>query len=124
MLTTATLALLGYAFYIVGWGALDLVWWSTLEVWANLTTMAAAALLVPAAVLVRARIPGGLPLAFAALVGLQAISLHNSMHVHGEIWVLGESLRGAFGLVVMALAVTGQRREAARGTAAATPDNE
>ena len=108
-----TLALVGYASYAVGWSLLDIILWSTLEVWANLATMVAAALLVPAAVLVRARIPGGLPLAFAALVGVQAISLHNSMHIHGEIWVLGESLRGAFGAGMMALAVIGQQREAA-----------
>jgi len=109
----ATLAIISYALYAIGWSLLDLVVWSRLEVWANLTTMAAAALLAPAAVLVRARIPGGLPLAFAALVGVQAISLHNSMHIHGDIWVLGESLRGAFGAAVMALAWAGQRREAA-----------
>ena len=118
MLTIATLTLVGYALYVIGWNGLDLFLWSTLEVWANLATIAAAALLLPAAVLVRARIPGGLPLAFAALVGVQAISLHNSMHIHGEIWVLGESLRGAFGLLVMALAGHGQRREAMEERAA------
>jgi hypothetical protein len=114
VLTTATLALVAYALYALGWGVLDLLWWSTLEVWADLTTMAIGALLVPAAVLVRARIPGGLPLAFAALVGLEAISLHNSMHRHGEIWVAAEALRGVFGLGLMALAWWGQKEEATR----------
>ena len=87
--------------------------WSRLEVWADLATAAIALLLVPAAVLVRARVPGGLPLAFAGLLGLQAINLHNSMHLHGEIQVWGESARAVFGAWLMMLAMAGQQREAA-----------
>ncbi|MCX6538936.1 MAG: hypothetical protein NT151_08390 [Acidobacteria bacterium] len=128
MLTAATLALLGYALYTVGWSVIDLVVWSRLERWADVATSAIALLLFPAAVLIRARIPGGLPLGFAALLGLQAISLHNSMHLYGEIRVLAESARAAFWSGVMVLALAGQRKEAAarkselQSTADDTPD--
>ena len=113
MLTVATLGLLGYALYALGWSVIDMLAWSRLEVWADLATAAIALLLVPAAVLVRARVPGGLPLAFAGLLGLQAINLHNSMHLHGEIQVWGESARAVFGAWLMMLAMAGQQKEAA-----------
>ena len=131
MLTVATLGLLGYGLYALGWSILDMIAWSRLEVWADLATAAIALLLVPAAVLVRARVPGGLPLAFAGLLGLQAINLHNSMHLHGEIQVWGESARAVFGAWLMMLSIAGQQKEAmaqrqaAREAAAAgTHDND
>ena len=97
---------------------IDLFVWSGLEVWADLTTGAIALLLIPAAVLVRARVPGGVPLAFAGLLGLQAINLHNSMHLHGAIQVWIETGRGVFGAWLMMLAVAGQQQEAAAQRAA------
>ena len=129
MLTAATLALVGYALYTVGWSILDLIFWSRLEVWADLGTSAIALLLLPAAVLIRASIPGGLPLGFAALLGLQAISLHNSMHLHGEIQVWIEGARAVFAAWLMMLAMAGQQKEAAarkaelESTADETPDD-
>lgn len=111
MLTAATLSLLGYAVYTVAWAALDILFWSRLELWANLATAAMALLLLPAAVLVRARVPGGLPLACAGLLGLQAINLHNSMHVHGDIQAVTEAARGVFGVAIVVLAWWGGRRE-------------
>jgi hypothetical protein len=113
VLTAATLALLGYALSTVGWSMLDLFWWSRLEVWADLVTAVFGLLLVPAAVLIRTSIPGGLPLACAALLGLQGINLHNSMHVHGDIQVWTEGGRAVFAAWLMMLAMIGQRREAA-----------
>lgn len=114
MLTAATLALVAYSLYTIGWSLLDLVFWSRLEVWADLSTSAIALLLLPAAVLTRAGIPGGLPLTFAALLGLQAISLHNSLHLYGQIQVWFEGGRAVLGAWIMMLAMAGQQREAAR----------
>ncbi len=113
MLTAATLACVAYAFYTIGWSIIDVLVWSRLEVWADLGTSAIALLLLPAAVLIRAGIPGGLPLGFAALLGLQAISLHNSMHLYGEVQVWTESARAVFGAWLMMFAIAGQQREAA-----------
>ena len=113
MLTAATLAFVAYALYTIGWSVVDLLFWSRLEVWADLGTSAIALVLLPAAVLIRAGVPGGLPLAFAGLLGLQAISLHNSMHLYGEIQVWFEGGRAVFGAWLMMLAIAGQQREAA-----------
>ena len=113
MLTTATLALVFYSLYMIGWSVIDLAFWSRLEVWADLGTSVIALLLLPAAVLIRAGIPGGLPLGFAALLGLQTISLHNSMHLYGTIQVWFEGGRAVFGAWLMMFAMAGQQREAA-----------
>jgi len=106
--------MLGYGIYAAGWSLVDLLIRARLEAWADMTTAATALLLVPAAVLIRAGIPGGLPLGLAALLGLQAISLHNSMHLYGEIQVWTEAGRAAFGAVVMLVAAAGQRDERRR----------
>jgi hypothetical protein len=111
MLTAATLGMLAYALAVMVWSLLDLVWWSRLEVWADVATGLVAALLLPASVFVRARIPGGLPLAIAGLLGLQAVNLHNSMHLHGSIQVVIEGARGVFSLALVLLAWLGARRE-------------
>ncbi len=120
VLSAATVALLGYSLSILTWSTLDLASWSQLEVWADLSTGALALVLVPAAVLVRVRIPGGIPLACAGLAGLQAINLHNSMHMHGEIAYVAEGARAVFGGVVLWLAWAGGRAEAKREEGAAS----
>lgn len=114
MLTAATLGLAGYGLYAIGSALFDIVFASRLELWANLIVGGLGVALLFSAVLVRVRLPGGLFFALGSLLGLQAISLHNSAHLHGSIQAVAEGVRAVFGGVLMALAWFGGRAEAAR----------
>lgn len=109
MLTAATLAMAGYGGYSVVWGLVDLVFRSRLEALADLGLVAFGLLLLLAAAFVRVLIPGGLALAIGALLGLQALSIHNDLHVAGSLALMPQIVRGTVAVAMIALAMAGAR---------------
>ncbi len=113
MLTAATLGLAGYGLYAIGDALADLVFRARLELWANLGGALLGMALLFAAVLVRTGIPGGLSFALGGLLGLQALNLHNSMHLHGSVQVVEEVARAIFGGLLMLLGWLGGKQQPA-----------
>jgi hypothetical protein len=81
VLTIASLGLFGYGVYSVGWAAADLIRGARLELWADLGLIVFGTLLALAAAFVRVRLPGGLAFAIGALLGLQALAVHDAAHL-------------------------------------------
>ncbi len=104
MLTAATLGMAAYGVYSIIVAAIDLVFWSRMEVVADVGLAAFGLLLVLAAAFVRVQIPGGLMLAVGALLGLQALSIHADVHVAGVLTLTPQLLRGGFAALLVALA--------------------
>ena len=100
MLNLATFAMSLYAVYSMGWAANDLFHRAQLEVWAEVGLIAFGALLAFAAVIVRARIPGGVAFTAAALLGLQALDVHNAAHLDTSLGA--QVARAAAGVVIVA----------------------
>src|SRR5258708_39740622 len=92
-----------YGTYSIGWAALDLIRGGRLEVWAELGLIAFGTLLALAAAFVRVRLPGGLAFAIGAMLGLQALAVHDAVHLGGG--VPAQVVRGsiAVGLIARAL---------------------
>ncbi len=111
MLTAATLGLAGYGLYALAGALADLIFLTRLELWANLGGAVLGVALLFSAVLVRAGVPGGLLFALGGLLGLQALNLHNSMHLYGSIQVIDEGARAVFGAVLMLLGWLGGKFE-------------
>jgi hypothetical protein len=107
MLSSATLGLAGYGLYAAGSGLAGLLGASRLEVWADLLLIVLGVVLVVAAAFVRVQIPGGLPLALGALLGLQALALHNAAHLYGRIAPAPQIARGVLAAVLLALGYAG-----------------
>jgi hypothetical protein len=105
MLTAAALGMCGYGIYSIGWAAADLVRGARLELWAELGLMLFGALLVLAAAFVRVRLPGGLAFAVGAMLGLQALAVHDAVHL--GTGVTPQIVRGAIAIVLIAMAVPG-----------------
>ena len=120
MLTAATLGMLAYGLYSAGLGLAGLLGFVALEVWANLGLIVSGLLLALAAAFVRVRLPGGLALALSAILGLQALALHNDLHFYGATTVPPQALRGASAALLLVLAYAGGRRpDAGDGDASA-----
>lgn len=102
MLTASTLGMCVYGVYSVGWAVLDLIRGARLELWAELGLIVFGTLLVLAAAFVRVRLPGGLAFAVGALLGLQALAVHDAVHLATAATT--EIVRAvvALGLVLMA----------------------
>ena len=81
MLTAAALGMFAYGTYSAGWAAIDLVRGARLELWAELGLMVFGVLLSLAAAFVRVRLPGGLAFAAGAMLGLQALAVHDAVHL-------------------------------------------
>lgn len=81
MLTAATLGLCAYGTYSVVWAVVDLAHGAQLELWAELGLIGFGLLLVLSAAFVRVRLPGGLAFAIGALLGLQALAVHDAVHL-------------------------------------------
>ncbi len=107
MLRAAALGMFLYGLHDVVAGSADLIGAGTLEWWADVWRMLAGAMLMLAAALVRVSMPGGLALAVAALLGLQAISLHNDAHFYGRLLLLPQAMRALFSVILVALAYFG-----------------
>jgi hypothetical protein len=114
MLTAATLGLALYGVYSAGLGAVDLFRSPGLDWWADLALIGLGLLLLLSSAFVRVRMPGGLALALSAMLGLQAISLHNDFHFYGDILVTPQVIRGVVAAGLAALAFYGARDERRR----------
>jgi hypothetical protein len=109
MLTAAAIAMVGYGLYSVGIGLGGFIGLVALEAWASLGLVLLGLLLALAATFVRVRLPGGIALALSAMLGLQALSLHNDLHLHGGTVPLLQLTRGAFAALLVGLALAGSR---------------
>ena len=107
LLTLASLGMFSYGLYSIGWAAADLIRGARLELWAELGLVAFGALLALAAAFVRVRLPGGLAFAIGAMLGLQALAVHNAVHLGGG--VPDQIVRGSIALVLVALALSDAR---------------
>jgi hypothetical protein len=112
MLSAAALGMFSYGVYSVVWAAVDLVRGSHLELWAELGLIAFGALLALAAAFVRVRLPGGLAFAIGAMLGLQALAVHDAVHLGGG--VAPQIVRGAIALVLVALVAVDNVQRRAR----------
>ena len=118
MLTLASLGMLLYGVYSAGWAVVDLVRGARLELWAELGLMAFGALLILAAAFVRVRLPGGLQFAIGAMLGLQALAVHDAVHLGGG--VAPQIVRASVAVVLVAMALSDARP--ARGRPGRDPD--
>jgi hypothetical protein len=112
VLTIASLGMLSYGIYSVGWAVADLVRGADLELWAELGLMAFGVLLALAAAFVRVRLPGGLAFAIGAMLGLQALAVHDAVHLGGG--VAPQVVRASIAIVLVALALSDARPSPAR----------
>jgi hypothetical protein len=96
-----------YGIYSVAWAAADVVRGARLELWAELGLMAFGALLALAAAFVRVRLPGGLAFAIGAMLGLQALAVHDAVHLGGGVGA--QVVRGSIAVVLVALALSDAR---------------
>ena len=104
MLTMASIGMFLYGIYSIGWAVADLVRGARLELWAELGLVAFGALLALAAAFVRVRLPGGLAFAIGAMLGLQALAVHDAVHLGGS--VQAQIVRGSIAAVLIALALS------------------
>ncbi len=104
VLTIASLGMFSYGIYSIGWAVADLLRGARLELWAELGLVAFGALLALAAAFVRVRLPGGLAFAIGAMLGLQALAVHDAVHLGGS--VQSQIVRGSIAAVLIALAVS------------------
>jgi hypothetical protein len=81
MLIFATLATSLCGLYSVAWAVIDVWHGARLEIWAELALMFFGALLTFSSALLRARVPGGLAFSLGAWLGLQALAVHNAVHL-------------------------------------------
>jgi len=102
MLTVATLGMFGYGTYSLVWAVVDLFRGPQLELWAELGLMVFGLLLVVSAAFVRVALPGGLAAAIGAMLGLQALAVHDAVHLGGG--VAPQVARAVFAAVLVALA--------------------
>ncbi|HEY7791333.1 MAG TPA: hypothetical protein VIC33_12510 [Vicinamibacterales bacterium] len=110
MLTLATLGMAGYGTYSVVWAAADMLRGSRLEIWAELALIVLGLLLLLSAAFVRVTLPGGLAFALGALLGLQALSIHNAAHLSGRVTLAPQLARGCFAALLLVMAWAGARR--------------
>jgi len=81
MLTAAALGMFSYGMYSIGWAVVDLARGARLELWAELGLIFFGALLALAVAFVRVRLPGGVAFAIGAMLGLQALAVHDAVHL-------------------------------------------
>lgn len=108
MLSLATLGMFGYGTYSLVWAVVDLVRGPQLELWAELGLIVFGLLLVLSAALVRVRIPGGLAAAIGAMLGLQALAVHDAVHLGGGIEA--QIARATFAVALVAIAWFGAEK--------------
>jgi hypothetical protein len=105
MLTAATLGMLAYGTYAIVWAIVDLARGARLELWAELGMVAFGLLLALSAAFVRSRLPGGLAFAIGALLGLQALAVHEAAHL--STGLMPQLARAAMAAILVALAWAG-----------------
>jgi hypothetical protein len=107
VLTIASLGMCVYGLFEAGWAAADLVRGARLEVWAELGLIAFGVLLVLAAAFVRVRLPGGVAFAIGAMFGLQALAVHDAVHLGGGI--APQVARASLAVTLVAIALSAAR---------------
>jgi len=110
MLTAASIGMFAYGIYSAGWAAVDLMRGARLELWAELGLMLFGVLLSLAAAFVRVRLPGGLAFAVGAMLGLQALAVHDAVHLGTGVGP--QLVAGIFSLVVVGLGYAGSLTDA------------
>ncbi len=105
VLRFASLGMFAYGVYSVGWAAADLIRGARLELWAELGLVVFGALLVLAAAFVRVRLPGGLAFAIGALLGLQALAVHDAVHL--QTGVTPQIIRAVVAITLALVALAG-----------------
>jgi len=108
MLTAASIGMFAYGIYSAGWAAVDLMRGARLELWAELGLMLFGVLLSLAAAFVRVRLPGGLAFAVGAMLGLQALAVHDAVHLGTA--VRPQLVSGVFCLALAGLASVATRQ--------------
>lgn len=111
MLSAAALGMAAYGVYSIGLGLCGMLGCVSLEVWADLGLIGLGLLLLLAAAFVRVRFPGGLPLAASAMLGLQALALHNDLHFFGRTVVAFQVARGVMAGALLLLAIAGSKTD-------------
>src|SRR4051794_23245641 len=101
-----------YGMYSAGWAVGDLFRGAQLEVWAELGLIAFGSLLALAAAFVRVRLPGGLAFAIGAMLGLQALAVHDAVHLGGGL--APQIARGSIALTLIGLAAADNLQRRAR----------
>jgi hypothetical protein len=104
MLTLATLGMFLYGAYSFGWALIDVVRGAQLELWAEAGVVMFGLLLALSAAFVRVRLPGGLAFAIGAMLGLQALAVHNAVHLAGGIG--SQVARGVMAMTLVAMAAS------------------
>jgi hypothetical protein len=110
VLTAAVLGMAGYGTLEVIFSLTRIVSGPPLELWALAAQALLGVVLVIAAAFVRVRLPGGLALAIGALLGFQALALHNAIHDYGSVVPLLQVTRGIFAAALIGVAHIGSRR--------------
>jgi hypothetical protein len=105
LLTAAAVGMFSYGAYEIVWAVLDLFRGARLELWAELGLILFGLLLVLAAAFVRVRLPGGLAFAAGALLGLQALAVHDAAHL--DAGLAPQVGRAALAVVLVGLALAG-----------------
>ena len=103
MLRAAALGMFLYGGYSVAIGLIDFIFLGKLEWWANFWIILAGFVLTFGAMFTRISFPGGLALAIGGLLGLHAISLHNEIHLHGQLSHSLQLSRLAFAVLLVIL---------------------
>jgi hypothetical protein len=122
VLSVAAVGMFSYGAYEMVWAALDLVRGPRLELWAELGLMFFGLLLVLAAAFVRVRLPGGLAFAIGALLGLQALAVHDAAHLDSGL--APQIGRGALALSLVVLAFAGTVSDARTAPEPPAPDSD
>ena len=110
MLTASTIGIAAYGAYAALAAIVDLASQGRLEVGINLLEIVFGALLVLSAAFVRVTVPGGLALAIGAMLGLQALALHDAAHMYGAIALAPQVARGVFAATLAFLGWCGERK--------------
>jgi hypothetical protein len=111
VLTIAALGMAAYGLHQVGVAFDGVARGSTLEPWATAALVIFGSLLIVSAIIVGRGVPGGLAAALGSLLGLQALALHNAVHLSPSPGDIRPHLvRGALSAALMALAWVGQRQ--------------
>jgi hypothetical protein len=96
-----------YGMYSAGWALVDLFRGARLELWAELGLIVFGGLLALAAAFVRVRLPGGLAFAIGAMLGLQALGVHDAAHLGDGIEP--QLARASIALVLIGMALSDAR---------------
>jgi fatty acid desaturase len=107
----AAFGMLAYGLHQVGVGVDGMTRGTPLEAWATAALVLLGSLLIVSAIIVYLGVPGALAAALGSLLGLQALAIHNAVHLSPSPESVGPHLvRGAFSATLVLLAWAGDRQ--------------